>query len=172
MTVAPMSDEPEVDDDPGLSAARLRGRRVALAFVSIVALAFIGSSTVQIVRAVFGLGIEPLPAGATAGSPEQLCASGIHSLAQALDRAGGRLPSLASSADDADTMKALRPGLSPEWDHADEVRTACDAAQGGRSAWASLERLRVAEEQSGRLGRDDLTSVRNDVAAHLPADLR
>ncbi len=166
-----MSDEPDVDDDPGLSAARLRGRRLALAFVTVVSVAFIGSSTVQITRAVFGLGLVPLPAGAV-GSPERLCASGIQSLAQALDRASNRLSSVASAANDADTMKALRPGLSPEWDHADEVRAACDAAQGGPSAWASLERLRIAEEQSGRLGRDELSSVRSDVAAHLPADLR
>jgi hypothetical protein len=167
-----MSDEPDVDDDPGLSAARLRGRRVALALFTVVAVAFIGSSTVQITRAVFGLGLEPLPARASAGSPEQLCASGIHALAQALDRESGRLSTVASAANDADTMKALRPGLSPEWDHADEVRAACNAAQGGPSAWASLERLRIAEEQSGRLGRDELSSVRSDVAAHLPADLR
>jgi hypothetical protein len=167
-----MSEEPDVDDDPGLSAARVRGRRVAFAFVSIVAIAFIGSSTVQITRAVFGLGLEPLPNGASAGSPEQLCASGIHALARALDRVSGQVSSVASAANDADTMKALRPGLSPEWDHADEVHAACDAARGGPSAWASLERLRLAEEQSGRLGREELSSVQSDVAAHLPADLR
>jgi hypothetical protein len=168
-----MSDEPaDTVDDPGLSAARLRGKRFALAFVTVLSLAFIVSSTVQITRAVFGIGLEPLPAGASAGSPEQRCAFGIRALARALDRAGGQLSSVASAANDAETMAALRPGLSPEWDRADEVRTACDAAQGGPPAWASLQRLRVAEEQSGRLGRDELTSVRSDVAAHLPADLR
>jgi hypothetical protein len=167
-----MSDEPDVDEDPALSAARLRGRRVALAFVTVIALAFIVSSTVQITRAVFGMGIEPLPAGASAGSPERLCASGIQSLAQALDRASGQLPARASAASDTGTAKGLPAGLSPEWDRADEVRAACDAARGGPSAWASLQRLRVVEEQSGRLGREELSSVRSDVAAHLPADLR
>ncbi len=168
-----MSDEPaDTGDDPGLSAARLRGKRFALAFVTVLSLAFIVSSTTQITRAVFGIGLEPLPAGASPGSPEQRCAFGIRALARALDRAGGRLSSVASAANDAETMAALRPGLSPEWDRADEVRTACDAAQGGPPAWASLQRLRVAEEQSGRLGRDELTSVRSDVAAHLPTDLR
>lgn len=168
-----MSDEPDdADADPRLTAARLRGKRVALALVTGVSIAFIVSSTVQITRAVFGIGLEPLPAGASAGSPEQRCASGIHALAQALDRAGDRLSSVASAANDAETMAALRPGLSPEWDRADDVRAACEVAQGGLSAWASLQRLRVAEEQSGRLGRDELSSVRSDVAAHLPADLR
>jgi hypothetical protein len=172
-----MSDDPgDADDDAGdnprLSAARLRGKRLALGLVTVVSLAFIVSSTVQITRAVFGLGLEPLPAGAPAGSPEQKCASGIHALARALDRVGGRLSTVASAANDAETMAALRPSLSPEWDLADEVRAACDVARGGPSAWAALQRLRVAEEQSGRLGRDELSSVRSDVAAHLPADLR
>jgi len=167
-----MRDEPrDADDDPELSAARLRGRRVALALVTVLAVAFIASSTSQITAAVFGFGFEPLPAGASVGSPEHLCAAGIQGLARALDRAG-RLASVASAASDDDTTAVLRPGLSPEWDRADEVRAACDAAQGGPSAWASLQRLRVAEAQSGRLGRDDLRSVRSDVAAHLPADLR
>ena len=173
MTGASMTDEAgDADDDPRLFAARLRGKRVALGLVTIVSLGFIVSSTVQITRAVFGLGFEPLPAGASTGSPEQLCASGIHALARALDRAGGRLSSVASAANDAETMAALRPGLSPEWDAAEEVRAACLAARGGPPAWASLQRLRIAEEQSGRLGRDELSSVRSDVAAHLPADLR
>jgi hypothetical protein len=176
-----MDDEPrEADEDASgdeggdraLSAARLRGRRAALALFTVVAVAFIVSSTTQITRALFGMGLEPLPAGAAPGSPEQLCASGIQGLARALDRAGNRLSPVASAANDADTMAALRPGLSPEWDRADEVRAACDAARGGPSAWAALERLRVAEEQSGRLGREELSSVRSDVAAHLPADLR
>jgi len=173
MNGASMTDETgDADDEPRLSADGLRGKRVAVALVTVVALAFILSSTLQITRAVFGLGFEPLPGGSSPGSPEQLCASGISGLARALDRAGGRLSSVASAANDVDTMAALRPGLSPEWDHADDVRAACDVAQGGPSAWASLQRLRIAEEQSGRLGRDELSSVRSDVAAHLPADLR
>jgi hypothetical protein len=165
-----MTDAPrDADDDRELSAARLRGRRVALALVTVVAIAFVASSASQITSAVFGLGVVPLPAGATAGSPEQLCASGIQGLARALDRAGGRLSSVAMASSDETTASSR---LSPEWDRAGEVRAACEAAQGGPSAWASLERLRVAQEQSGRLGREELSSVRNDVAAHLPADLR
>jgi hypothetical protein len=172
MTDEPADADDEADEDPTLSAARLRGKRVALGLMTVVSLAFVVSSTLQITQAVFGRGFDPLPAGAAAGSPEQKCAVGIRALARALDRVGGRLSTVASAANDADTMAALRPGLSPEWDGADEVRDACNAARGGPSAWASLQRLRVAEEQSGRLGRDELSSVRSDVAAHLPADLR
>lgn len=164
-----MREEPLADDDDReLAAARLRGRRVVLGLVTVVSLAFVASSTGQIAGAVFGFGFEPLPAGASAGSPEQLCASGIQGLVRALDRAGGRQSSGAAGASDETTASRL----SPEWDRAEEVRVACDAAQGGPSAWASLQRLRVAEAQPGRLGREELSSVRNDVAAHLPADLR
>jgi hypothetical protein len=166
-----MTEEPlDADEDRELSAARLRGRRVALGLVTVVALAFVASSANQITGAVFGFGFEPLPAGASPGSPEQLCASGIQGLARALDRAGGRPSSEATGA--SDETATSRAALSPEWDRAEEVRAACDAAQGGPLAWASLQRLRVAEAQSGRLGREELSSVRSDVAAHLPADLR
>jgi hypothetical protein len=153
------------------SAPVLRAKRMANAFVLVVSVAFIGSSTWQITSAVFGV-FDPIPSGTPADSPETQCGTGIRSLAVALDRAGGRLSSLASAADDTAVMAVLKPTLSPEWDRADTVRAACDRAAGGPSAWAALERLRVAEEQSGRLDREALTSVRRDVAAHLPADLR
>ncbi len=174
MTVVPfMSDElGEPIEDPAVAAARLRGKRAVLAVVVVVSLAFIASSSAQIIPAVFGAGFTPLPEGAPAGSPEHSCAIGIRALAGALSRAGSRLSAIASAADDSESMAALRPALSPEWDRADEVQQACTEARGGPSAWASLERLRVAEEQSGRLGREELDAVRHDVAAHLPADLR
>ncbi len=164
--------EDETAPDPTGLAARLRGKRVALAFVLVVSAAFIVSSAFQIISAVFGFGWTPLPADALPGSPERTCAVGIRSLTQALDRAGERLSSVASAADDNETMAALRPGLSPEWDGANAIEGACARSRGGLDAWAALQRLRVAEEQSGRLSRDELSSVRHDVAAHLPADLR
>jgi hypothetical protein len=168
-----MSEEPDADhEDPGAAAARLRGKRAALGLVIVVSLLFIVSSAGQIIPAVFGAGFTPLPAGAPPGSAEQRCAEGVRTLADALDRAGGRLSSVAAAADEEDIKAALRPILSPEWDRAEEVQSACDQAQGGPSAWASLQRLLMAEEQSGRLDRGDIRAVQRDVAAHLPADLR
>jgi hypothetical protein len=165
-------DDADGEREPGPSAPVQRARRMANVFVLVLSVAFVGSSTWQIIAAVFGKGIEPLPAGAPADSPEAQCGTGIRSLAQALDRAGGRLAPVAIAADDTAIMDTLRPALSPEWDRADTVRAACDRAARGSSAWAALQRLRVAEEQSGRLDHDALSSVRRDVAAHLPADLR
>jgi hypothetical protein len=162
----------ETPHDPVALAARLRGKRVALALVLVVSVAFIVSSAFQIISAAFGFGWTPLPSDAPPGSAERACAVGIRALTGALDRAGQRVSSVASAADDSETMAALRPGLSPEWDGADAIQDACSRSRGGLDAWAALQRLRVAEEQSGRLGRDELSSVRRDVAAHLPADLR
>jgi hypothetical protein len=164
--------EGEAPHDPIALAARLRGKRLALGLVLVVSVAFIVSSAVQIIGAAFGFGWTPLPSDAAPGSPERACAVGIRSLTQALDRAGERLSSVASAADDRETMAALRSRLSPEWDGAVGIEGACARAAGGLDAWAALQRLRVAEEQSGRLSRDELTAVRRDVAAHLPADLR
>jgi hypothetical protein len=160
----PTDDTPGGDGDEGdasVAAARLNGRRVALLLVLVVSLAFVGSSSWQIIPAVFGSGFTPLPSGAAPGSPEQRCASGVRSLADALDQPRLALPGAPS-----------RPGLSPVWDSASEVQSACTEAQGGPQAWASLQRLRMAEEHSDRLDRDDIDAVRRDVAAHLPADLR
>jgi hypothetical protein len=159
-------------DDPAILTARLRGKRWALSIVLVVSVAFIVSSAAQIIAAVFGFGLTPLPSGAPEGSAEHACAVGIRSLARALDRAGGRLSSVASAANDDETMAILRPALSPEWDGADAIESACVRSREGLTAWAALQRLRMAEEQSGRLSRDELASVRRDVAAHLPADLR
>jgi hypothetical protein len=158
--------------DPMALAARLRGKRAALGIVLVVSVAFILSSATQIIATVFGVGWTPLPSGTPAGSPERTCANGIQALTRALDRAGERLSAVASAADDSETMAALRPGLSPEWDGAEAIESACARARGGLDAWAALQRLRVAEEQSGRLSREELSSVRRDVAAHLPTDLR
>jgi hypothetical protein len=169
--MASHDDESGHDADGVVAAARLRGRRMALMAVVVVSVAFVASSALQIVPAVFGSGFTPLPSGAAPGSPEQRCAAGVRSLADALDRAGSRLASVARPTRSS-SAGALTPGLSPEWDSAGEVQSACTEAQGGPQAWASLQRLRMAEEQWGRLDRDDIEAVRRDVAAHLPADLR
>lgn len=162
----------EGDGDRPATGPGLRAKRVALAFVIVVSLAFVASSVWQIVPAVFGAGFEPLAAGAAPDSPEAQCGIGVRALALALDRAGARVASLASAADDSAMMAVLRPALSPEWDRAETIRAACDRAAGGPSAWAALQRLRMAEEQAGRLDQEALSSVRRDVTAHLPADLR
>jgi hypothetical protein len=129
---------------------RLRGKRVALGIVIAIAVVFIGLSTAQIMRSVFGAGIVPLPS-AELGSAERTCAVGVRRLEQALERG---------------------EGPSPEWEQADDVRRACAGARDGLEAWAALQRLILAQQQLTRYVHVELAPLRRDVIAHLPTDLR
>src|SRR5258708_36323766 len=118
----------ETDRARSLGRARLLGKRAALGLVIVVAAAFITASTAQIVRAVFGAAIAPLPVGQAgqADSPERACAVGVRGLKLALDRASDRILSASASADDAeDAVVTFRAGLLPEWQGAESVRQAC-----------------------------------------------
>jgi hypothetical protein len=140
---------PTADASETLTRARLRGKRAGLGIVIAAAVIFIADSAVQIIPAVFGAGIAPLPRGAP-GSPERTCAVGLRDLAGALLGRG--------------------PGVPAE--RAAGVERACAAAPNGKDAWAALERLRFADAQLA--GRDPaaLEPLTRDLAEHLPADLR
>jgi len=140
--------------------ARLQGKRVALGLVLFASVAIIGSSTMQIIPAVFGTGIRPIPDGLP-GSSTRRCAEGVVRLDHALDRA-------VDGAGSGDFSARLRP----EWDERSAVEGACSQSSEGLDAWASLARLRSAEEHLPPDGRGLLAPLRRDVLAHLPADLR
>ncbi len=150
-------------------ARGLLQKRIALVFVITVAVVFIGASAAQIVPAVFGSGITPLPASPP-GTPARECADGVRKLAIAADRASAQtLAVSASAADDADTAVAqFRRNLAPEWDAEATIAQACTASAEGEAAWAALLRLREAEEQLVRKGRVELRPLRSDLAARLP----
>jgi hypothetical protein len=152
--------------------ARLRGKRIGLGVVIAVAVSFIGASAVQIIPVVFGADETALAAAAPA-SPERACALGLHGLLLALDRAGARGLSRTRSRVDADSaLTTFRQALSPEWDDVEAVAQQCASSHDGLDAWAAVERLRIGEEQAVRRSRLELTPLRDDVVAHLPADLR
>lgn len=137
--------EPQPQADPtAIARARLRGKRVALGIVITVAVVYIGASAVDIIPAVFGAVMHPLPA-APPGTPARACAEGLRRLVSTVDGSGG-----------------------------DDVQRACAASREGLDAWAALERLRSAERQlAGRSGsEEELQELHRQVLAHLPADLR
>jgi hypothetical protein len=153
-----------------------QGRRIAHAVVLVVAVAFVGDSALQIIPAVFGLGIRQVPAGPP-GSPELECVQGVFSLARALDRASAdawspRAARAVTQADDDPAIQAFRSGLLPEWSAEAKVENACAQSREGLEAWAALVRLRRAEEQVVVHSLVELIPLRRDVEAHLPADLR
>jgi len=162
----PQSSPPAPTDtgvDERVARGGLRWKRVSLGFVSAVAVVFIALSVAQIVPAVFGAGIRPLPS-ATPGSPARICAEGVRRLAGALDRAGA----LAGG-------PAFDEALAPAWSDAPAVEQACARSPEGLDAWASLLRLRSAEQQLARKGvrgPDAVGDLQREVASHLPGDLR
>jgi hypothetical protein len=139
-----------------LARARLQGKRAALGVVIVVAVVFIGASAVQIVPAIFGAGVTPIPASPS-GSDPRVCAEGVRRLERALERARDAAGSISFGPDE------------------ERVRSACDKSPEGLDAWASLARLRSAEQQLGPgagTAAAELEPLRRDVSAHLPADLR
>jgi len=154
---------PMVDE---LERARLRGKRAALSAVIVVSMTFIASSAVQIIPAVFGVGVRALPPAA----PDLACAQGIARLTAALDRANDRAASPPSARENA--TRAFQHELSPEWTDAARIAGDCARSPDGLDAWASLLRLREAEEQLAHYATIELDPLRHDVAAHLPPDLR
>jgi hypothetical protein len=179
-TAAPEAAWSNVEDSQpsdAVSRARLQGKRAALSLVIVVAVLFIGASAAQIIPAVFGWQIRPLPP-APVGTSTRTCADGIRALADAIDRTGGAFA---------------------EWDAAAYIARACAASSEGLDAWAALMRLRYARLQlphrfdheepegcSDRIGdhvpakpetcRQDhdaeLAALRRNVDAHIAAELR
>jgi hypothetical protein len=158
------------DADAALASARagLRWKRISLIFVTLVAVAFIAVSVLQIIPDVFGAWVHPLPP-ASPGSPARICAEGVKTLARALDRASASAGS-----------PAFDEALKPEWNGAPTVEQACSRSSEGLDAWAALLRLRSAEQQLARRGGEtpgpdyarDLATLQREVASHLPVDLR
>jgi hypothetical protein len=150
---------PEATRDDA-ARARLQGKRAVLVAILLVSLALIASSSWQIIPAVFGAGIRPIPA-APPGSSARICAEGVRRLELALDRAA-----------DTAGSPAFQSRLQPEWAEEATVSQACGQSSEGIDAWASLARLRSAEEQLSPRAGAELEPLRRDVIAHLPVDLR
>lgn len=139
--------EPQTQADPtavAIARARLRGKRIALGIVITVVVVYIAANAVDIIPAVFGAVRHPLPA-APPGTPAHACAEGLRRLASTDDPGGD-----------------------------DQIRPSCAASSEGLDAWAALERLRSGQRQlAGRSGSEqELETLRQQVLAHLPAELR
>jgi hypothetical protein len=150
---------PEATRDDA-ARARLQGKRAVLVAIVLVSLALIASSSWQIIPAVFGAGVRPIPA-APPGSSARICAEGVRRLELALDRAA-----------DTAGSAAFQSRLLPEWAEEATVSQACGQSSEGIDAWASLARLRSAEEQLSPGAGAELEPLRRDVIAHLPVDMR
>ena len=151
---------PDDASERHIARVALRWKRISLVFVSVVAVAFIAISVLQIIPDVFGAWVHPIVAS-TPGSPPRICADGVLTLARALDRAK-----------DAAGGPGFDRALQPEWNAASGIEQACARSSEGLDAWAALLRLRRAEEQLAGSPGDPLAPLQREVASHLPADLR
>lgn len=156
--------------------ARLLGKRVALCVVITVALAFIGSSAMQIVPAVFRSDGSP-GAATPEGSPLRECARRVRSLALAIDRAAANAWSSHSigatgAAGEPPALGVFRQALTPEWSDEAKVRDICFESAEGAETWAALLRMRSTVEQIIIRDFSEVLPTQRDFAAHLPTDLR
>jgi hypothetical protein len=143
-----MPETPAQDDvDRARNLGARTGRRIATLAVITVAVLFIGASTWQVVSALFGLDVRPMPDGPP-GSAPRTCAEGVRAL----------------------SLAAEPPASS--WDTGGSLYRACAATPRGLDTWAALLRLRMAREQLPHAGPAELDPLRRDVWAHLPTDLR
>jgi hypothetical protein len=109
-------------------------------FVAFAA-AFVVLSAWQLVIGVFGAAEAQAPAGEPI---ERTCAAGLRELARALDRA----VAAGAAAGNAHARTTMNAALAPEWDAEPNVAAACQRDRRGADAWATLLRLRKAEEMA------------------------
>jgi len=181
--------ESESEDEEGRADRTPRQRvasRVVYGTFLGVATAFILSSTVQIIVAVFGLDAAPLggqvasPVGDAPGSPvaanARACTEGIARLAGALDRSFARTAIAQAAGDDGprgiDREEALaasfRKDLAPEWDTEKAVEASCAGDTRSEDAFAALLRLKWAQEGFVRRQMVEIEPLRREVRAYLP----
>jgi hypothetical protein len=139
-----MVDEPL---DEAHARAALQGKRVALGVVIAATVGFIVTTAIHVIPAVFGVSIVPVRAGAP-GSAE--CVAGLRGLELGLEHGDSR----------------------SRTDPSDAVHQACILTPEGLQAWASFERLQVAQQQLKERDPEALAQLKRDLSAHLPSDLR
>lgn len=134
---------------------------------TIVAAAFVISSTAQIAIAVLA---EPSDAARPGGGAGQnvppACAAGVRTLVLAVDRA---VAAAAGSIDGNEAEKRYRAARSPEWDDAKrkELVEPCAGDARGADAVAAVSRLDRAAEGAIRRQTDELAPVRRGVDSFI-----
>lgn len=143
------------------SRAEERAKRVSwglwLAF-TIFAIAFVGDSTYQIIKGVFGWESR----GARANAE---CAEGIRALEAAVR--AGRTLSLKHAEEHA-ALREFESAKQEAWKKRAEVENACSADDPSRAAFAALLRIDRAEEAAIRQRARTVTAPEHDLRALVP----
>jgi len=136
-------------------------RRGVVIALGVISVAFVISTTWQLVVGVFGVGSVAV-APDVAGDD---CAHRIRTLEAALDRgvtAAGR------SKDEASAQKAFDAELLPEWAEEGVAQTRCDADPHGAEAYSALLRLKQALAGQARHQVVATAQLRAALHARLP----
>ena len=135
------------------------------AVFTVVAAAFVISSTYEIAVAVFKEPARGAPAPASV-NVAPACAAGVRSLAVAVDRG---VAAAAGATDPAEASLRYRAARSPEWDEVKqrELVQPCDGDAHGADAVAAVSRLDRAAEGAIRRQTDELGPVRRAVDSFI-----
>ena len=138
------------------------------AVFTVIAAAFVISSTYQIAAAVLA---EPSDASPATPPPPSVtvppaCAAGVRTLAVAVDRG---LAAAAGLTDRLEAEKRYRAARSPEWDEArhQELVQPCTGDARGADAVAAVTRFDRAAEGAIRRQTDELAPVRRTVDSFI-----
>jgi hypothetical protein len=146
--------------------AKVVGRRIIISAFITLATVFIGLSAIQIIPAALGVSRDDGPIFGKAAPLSAACVSGVSRLNAALDRGAASVVTNSAAKED-EASAAFRASLSPEWDGAAAVESACASEPRGRDAYAALVRLREAREHAARRDAVEIAPLRRDVAAYL-----
>ena len=158
-----------MDDDGRDKSRRRLASRIVYASFLVLVVAFILSSALQIVSAVFGWGSERMATTAAATPTTRACGDGVARLSSALERA---FAAAMREDDDATALRVFEEARRPEWTDATaaDVERSCAAAPHGTDAFAALMRLNLTEEAFVRRQVVEVAPLRRDVAAYLPQE--
>ncbi len=151
---------PPVDE---AKRAGLRAKRASLVFFFAVSLVFVAMTSWQLLRPVFGLGPNE-----DRFAPPAACARALGELERALDRAMSQsiVPPAGMLDEEDDVLAAFERAALPEWGNLKEVERLCAGARRGGDAFASLARLKRAEERFVRRQVTEIAPLRRDLEAY------
>ena len=135
------------------------------AVFTVIAAAFVISSTYQIAAAVLAEPATGAPAPPSVNVPPA-CAAGVRTLAVAVDRG---LAAAAGLTDASEAEKRYRAARSPDWDDArhQELVQPCTGDARGTDAVAAVTRFDRAAEGAIRRQTDELGPVRRAVDSFI-----
>ncbi len=167
------SDAPEASMSTAVSlrpTPERRGRTLVSAVFLLFSTVFIVWCTVDLAMGVFATdrpdeGGEAAHAGGSS-APETACATGVQSLAAAVERALARRTPAPGRP--AATLATFDEALAPEWNEASPIEARCATSSRGARAYAAVARFRTGAREAMH-HEAELAPLRDEIAPYLAA---